>query len=100
MYTFNLLFPVIDISNNSFQTLLPNIRLDSNDKFKGVVHQNNNIYASKSSADMSKQSMLQTPPSLLNVRTPLSNISIANSFILPFDFIIYIIILLLLFYHI
>nr|KAJ0218604.1 hypothetical protein LSAT_V11C300153220 [Lactuca sativa] len=66
---------VIDISNNSFHTPLPNRRLDSNDKFKGVVHQNNNVYASKSSADMSKQSMLQTPTSLLNVRTPLSNIS-------------------------
>nr|KAJ0203081.1 hypothetical protein LSAT_V11C500297320 [Lactuca sativa] len=62
---------VIDISNNSFQTPLPNMKLDSN----GVVHRNKSTYRSKTSADTSKQAMLQPPPSHLNVRIPLSNIS-------------------------
>nr|KAJ0212009.1 hypothetical protein LSAT_V11C400203450 [Lactuca sativa] len=80
---------VMDISNNSFQsplsnsgiqtTPLPNIRLDSNDKFKGDVYRNNNIFASKSSANTSKQPMLQTPPSHLNIGTPLSNFSNDNT---------------------
>nr|KAJ0195199.1 hypothetical protein LSAT_V11C700379810 [Lactuca sativa] len=78
MYTINLLFTVIDISNNSFQSSLPNIILDSNDKFKGVVHQNKNVSTSILSVYMSKQQMLQTSHSHLNVRTPLSNISNGN----------------------
>nr|KAJ0215758.1 hypothetical protein LSAT_V11C300140550 [Lactuca sativa] len=78
-----------DISNNSFQLPLPNIRLDSNNKFKGVLHRHKNVFAYKSSANMSIQSTLQTPHlSHLNVRTPLSNISNAmdisnNSFQSP-----------------
>nr|KAJ0198043.1 hypothetical protein LSAT_V11C700361020 [Lactuca sativa] len=71
MYTFNLFFPVMDISNNNFQSPLPNIRLDSN----GVVHRNKSVSTSTSTTNMSKQPMLRTPPSHLNVRTPLSNIS-------------------------
>ncbi|CAH1431875.1 unnamed protein product [Lactuca virosa] len=79
---------VMDISNNSFQTPLPNIGMDSNDKINGVVRRNKNITSSESTANMSKQSILQNPPSHLNVRTPLSNISNAmdiskNSFQSP-----------------
>ncbi|CAH1421568.1 unnamed protein product [Lactuca virosa] len=66
---------VMDISNNSFQAPLPNIGMDSNDKINGVVRRNKNITSSESTANMSKQSILQNPPSHLNVRTPLSNIS-------------------------
>nr|KAJ0201995.1 hypothetical protein LSAT_V11C600327630 [Lactuca sativa] len=44
-------------------------------KFKGVVHRNKSVSTSTSTANMSKQPMLRTPPSHLNVRTPLSNIS-------------------------
>nr|KAJ0198699.1 hypothetical protein LSAT_V11C600336250 [Lactuca sativa] len=62
---------VIDIPNNSFQTPLPNMKLDSN----GVVHRNKSTYRSKTSANTSKQATLQPPPLHLNVRTPLSNIS-------------------------
>ncbi|CAH1414277.1 unnamed protein product [Lactuca virosa] len=79
---------VMDISNNSFQTPLPNIGMDSNDKINGVVRRNKNITSSESTVNMSKQSILQNPPSHLNVRTLLSNISNAmdiskNSFQSP-----------------
>nr|KAJ0217457.1 hypothetical protein LSAT_V11C300151780 [Lactuca sativa] len=62
---------VMDISDNSFQSRLPNIRLNSN----GVVDRNKSVSTSTSSANMSKETMLRTPPSHLNVRSPLSNIS-------------------------
>nr|KAJ0214256.1 hypothetical protein LSAT_V11C400186890 [Lactuca sativa] len=64
----------------------------ANENIKGVVQRSKNVSASTSNAKMSKKSMLENPPSHLNVRTPLSNISNGNSFTLPVVFIIYIVI--------